>query len=293
MPDGRFTIALTDGRRLECWASDGNEPSALLLQVGTPGAGVPYEPMLAGAARHGLRFVTYSRPGYASSTRRPGRSVADCAPDVAAIADRLGVERLHAVGWSGGGPHALACAALLPELVRSAATLAGVAPWDVDGLDWLDGMAEENRDEFGAALDGAAALKRFLGRAAENVRKLDGEAVADALGGLATDVDRRALSGSLADYLALLLREGVSTGISGWLDDDLAFVRDWAFALDTITVPVAVWQGRQDAMVPYGHGEWLAGHVPGARAMILEDEGHISLVGRFGDIVDDLVDAAS
>lgn len=292
MPHGRFTITLADGRQLECWASDGNEPSALLLQVGTPSAGVPYEPMLAEAARHGLRFVTYSRPGYAGSTRRPGRSVADCAPDVAAIADRLGIERLHVVGWSGGGPHALACAALLPGLVRSAATLAGVAPWGVDELDWLDGMADENRDEFGAALEGAADLERFLGSAAESVRNLCGEAVADALGGLVTDVDRRALSGSLADYLALLFREGVSTGIWGWFDDDLAFVGDWAFALDTITVPVTVWQGRQDAMVPYGHGQWLAGHVPGARPMLLEDEGHLSLVERFGDIVDDLVDAA-
>jgi pimeloyl-ACP methyl ester carboxylesterase len=219
--------------------------------------------------------------------------VADCAPDVAAIADRLGLERLHVVGWSGGGPHALACAALLPGLVRSAATLAGVAPWGVEGLDWLDGMADENRDEFGAALEGAAALERLLGRAAENVREQHGDPVADALGGLVTDVDRRALSGPLADYLALLFREGVSTGIWGWFEDDLAFVRDWAFPLDVITVPVTVWQGRQDAMVPYGHGEWLASHVPGARAMLLEDEGHLSLVGRFGDIVADLVHAAS
>ncbi len=278
-----------DGRRLDVWASDGRQGTAVLLHVGTPSAGIPYGPMVAAAVERDCRFVTYSRPGYGESTRKVGRSVADCVDDVAGIARALGLERLHVVGWSGGGPHALASAARLPSIVGSAATLAGVAPSAAEGLDWLDGMADENRDEFGAAFEGADALSAFLGKAAEDLRECTGESVAEALGGLVGEVDRRALSGPFADYLARLFREGVSQGIWGWLDDDLAFARDWGFSLGEISVPVTVWQGRHDAMVPYAHGEWLTRNVPGARAKLLDDEGHLSLALRFGDVVDDLL----
>lgn len=293
MPEGAFTLGLADGRRLEGWSSGGGATEAVLVHLGTPSAGVPFAPMVDAVTSRGCRFVTYTRPGYGESTRLPGRTVADCVDDVVAVADALDVARLHVVGWSGGGPHALACAARLAELVASAATLAGVAPWDAAGLDWLEGMAEENREEFGAAHTGQAELERFLTPFAAEVGASTADTVADALGGLVTEVDRRALAGPLAEYLATLMRAAVSTGIWGWLDDDVAFARDWGFALTDIAVPVTVWQGRQDAMVPYAHGEWLAAHVPGARAMLFEDEGHLSLLGRFGEIVDDLLGAAA
>ena len=292
MPNGGLTVTLPDGRRLEVWASDGASTSAVVLQVGTPSAGIPFEPMVAAAVRHGCRFVTYSRPGYAGSTRRPGRLVADCAEDVADLAQALGLDRLYVVGWSGGGPHALACAALLPELVGSAATLAGVAPWNAAGLDWLDGMAEENQAEFGAVHEGEDALQRFLEPIAEEHRGVRAGTIVEMLDGLITEVDRDALSGTIAEYLASLFRKAVSSGIWGWHDDDLAFARDWGFSLEKVTVPVTVWQGRQDAMVPYAHGAWLATHVAGAHGMLLEEEGHVSLVARFDEVVDDLLAAA-
>jgi pimeloyl-ACP methyl ester carboxylesterase len=292
MPSGDLTATLPDGRRLEAWASDGASTSAVFLHVGTPCAGIAFEPMVAAAVRHGCRFVTYSRPGYAGSTRRPGRSVADCADDVTDIAQALGLERLYVVGWSGGGPHALACAALLPELVASAATLAGVAPWNAAGLDWLDGMAEENHAEFGAAHEGEQALHRFLVRFADEHRGVTAGTIVEMLGGLVTEVDRGALTGTLAEYLASLFRKALSSGIWGWHDDDLAFTRHWGFSLEDVEAPVTVWQGRQDAMVPYAHGAWLATHVASARGMLLEEEGHISLVARFDDVVDDLLAAA-
>ena len=217
--------------------------------------------------------------------------MADCVGDVIAVAAELGLERLHVVGWSGGGPHALATAALAPELVASAATLAGVAPWDAPGLEWLDGMADENVAEFGAAQRGAEALTAFLEEAAAALRDQTGRTLAEALGGLVTEVDRRALAGSgaLADYLADSTRRAVSQGIAGWRDDDLAFARDWGFPLGAIRVPITVWQGRQDAMVPYAHGDWLARRIPGAQARLFNDEGHLSLVERFDEVVDDLV----
>ena len=289
-----FALTLGDGRRLEGWASDGPGTGALLLHVGTPMAGLPHAPFVAAATERGLRFVTYSRPGYGTSTPLAGRVVADCVADVAAVAAELGLERLHVVGWSGGGPHALATAALAPELVASAATLAGVAPWAAPGLEWLDGMADENVEEFGAARRGMEALTAFLEEAAAALGDQTGRTLAEALGGLVTEVDRRALAGSgaLADYLAASTRRAVSQGIAGWRDDDLAFARDWGFPLGAIRVPVTVWQGRQDAMVPYAHGDWLARHVPGAQARLFEDEGHISLVERFDEVVADLVASA-
>jgi pimeloyl-ACP methyl ester carboxylesterase len=284
-----FVLELPGGRRLEGWARESASTTGLLFHLGTPCAGVPYEPVVAEAAGRDLRFVTYSRPGYGGSTRCAGRTVADCCDDVVAIAGSLGLERLHVVGWSGGGPHALACAALLPELVVSTATLAGVAPWDAEGLDWTDGMADENLEEFGAAAAGPEVLEALLESAVDDLRGRTGQTVAEALGGLVTDVDRAALTGELADYLADLNREAVANGPWGWIDDDLAFIRDWGFSLAAVATPVTVWQGRQDAMVPYAHGEWLARHVSGARPMLLEDEGHISLVRRFDDVVEDLL----
>jgi pimeloyl-ACP methyl ester carboxylesterase len=288
----RFDIELEDGRRLEGWASDGDEPSAVCFHLGTPSAAIPFEPCVDAALGRGLRFVTYARPGYGGSTRDEGRSVAGCTHDVAAIARALGLERLHVVGWSGGGPHALACAALLPGLVASAATLAGVAPWGAEALDWMEGMAAENHAEFGAALDGSDALASFLRDAAETMGDATAETVVAALGGLVTDVDRGALRGAMAEYLAALLRGAVATGIWGWHDDDLAFTRDWGFGLADIAVPVTVWQGREDAMVPYAHGRWLAERIPGAGARLFEDEGHLSLLLRFEEILDDLLSSA-
>ena len=292
MPEGPFTVDLPDGRRLEGWEAGDRGAPALLFHFGTPSAGVPFAPLVDETLARGRRFVTYSRPGYAGSTRLEGRSVADCATDVVALLDSTGVESAHVVGWSGGGPHALACATLLADRVVAAATLAGVAPWDADGLAWLDGMAEENLEEFAAAAKGADALLRFLEPLVADRVGVTGETVAAGLGGLLTEVDRAALTGALAEFLAETSRAAVSTGPWGWLDDDLAFARDWGFAIDEITVPVTVWQGRHDAMVPTTHGEWLADRIPGARRRILDDEGHLSLLARYGTILDELLAVA-
>jgi pimeloyl-ACP methyl ester carboxylesterase len=290
--DGPFTVELIDGRLLEGWSA-GAAREAVLFHVGTPSAGIPYPPLVRETERHGLGFVTYSRPGYAGSSRHEGRSVSDCAEDVAALVDALELAGIHVVGWSGGGPHALACAALLPDRVASAATLGSVAPWEAEGLDWLAGMADENLAEFDAAVAGTGALQRFLEPLVRGRVDVTAEQLVAELGDLLTDVDRAAVQGPFAEFLAATDRAAVSTGMWGWHDDDLAFLRAWGFALSTIEVPVRIWHGRQDAMVPPAHGAWLAASIPGARSMLLESEGHLSLVGRFGEILDDLLGAAA
>jgi pimeloyl-ACP methyl ester carboxylesterase len=290
MDTSSFSIELPEGRSLEVSVSGPDQATPLVLHHGTPSDRTQYRPFAEAAAVRGLRLVSYSRPGYGGSSRQPGRMVADCVADTLAIVEQLGAGRFYTAGWSGGGPHALACAALLSDRVLACATIAGVGPFGAAGLDFLEGMGQDNHEEFGAALAGPSKLQRYLERQAEVLAAVTGEQVAAALGDLVSAVDVGAITGDFAAYLATTFRRAVSTGIWGWVDDDLAFTRPWGFDLDGIGVPVVVWQGGQDRMVPFAHGQWLATHVPGAHPRLLTKEGHLSItVASFGEIVDDLV----
>jgi pimeloyl-ACP methyl ester carboxylesterase len=288
-----FSLRLADGRSLDVEVSGPAGRTPLVVHHGTPGERSQYAPFAGAAAARGLRYVSYSRPGYGGSSRQPGRAVADCAADTAAILAHLGVGRCYTVGASGGGPHALACAALLPDQVLACATVAGAGPFGAEDLDFLAGMGRENHEEFGAALAGEAELQGYLEREAESLADLTGEQVAAALGDLVSPVDAAALTGGFAAYVATSFHQALASGIWGWFDDDLAFTRPWGFDLDRIGGPVAVWQGGQDRMVPFAHGQWLAAHLPSARARLLPEEGHLSIaVGKFGEILDELVASA-
>jgi pimeloyl-ACP methyl ester carboxylesterase len=286
-------ITTPDGRDLEVVSAGPDDGRCLVWHSGTPSAAGIFAPALAEVVKRGLRLVTFSRPGYSTSTARPGRSVGDVAEDVTVILDALGFDSFFCGGESGGGPHALACAALLPDRVLATATLAGVAPWPAEGLDWLSGMGPENIEEFGASMEGSEALTSFLEADAAQLRDVKPDAVSAALGGLVGDIDRRALTGDYADFMAASFHRAVSTGIAGWRDDDLAFVKPWGFELSAISTPVAVWQGGDDRMVPMGHGAWLADHIAGAEQHLLPPEGHLSLaLNRFGDVLDGLLSMA-
>jgi pimeloyl-ACP methyl ester carboxylesterase len=288
----RFRVAAGDGRRLDVEVDGPDEGEAVLFHVGTPSAGVVYPELVRAGATRGLRHVSYSRPGYAASDRLPERSVADCIADVEAITDELGIERFYAVGWSGGGPHALACAALLPERTIAAATLASVAPYDAVGLDWLAGMGEENIEEFAAARAGEEALLAYLQRERASLLAATGEDVQAAFGDLISQVDASVFTGEFADYMAAVAHGALAEGVWGWLDDDVAFLGDWGFDLATVERPVAIWQGSEDRFVPYAHGQWLAVNVAGAQARLLDGEGHLSiLLGAYGRVLDELVAA--
>jgi pimeloyl-ACP methyl ester carboxylesterase len=292
--DERLTVQAPAGL-LEVLVSGPENGLTLVFHTGTPSGLVESGPIAGAAAARGLRTVLYARPGYGDSTPQPGRLVRDAAADVEAILARLGIDEFVTAGWSGGGPHALACAALLPVRCLAAATIAGVAPSDSPGLDWLAGMGRENVEEFGAATTGEADLTRFLDAAAGELRDVTAAQVADGLGGLVSDTDKAALTGEFAEYLAASIRAALGAGIAGWRDDDLAFTRDWGLSLDALghATPVAIWQGDQDRMVPQAHGEWLAANIPQARARLLPGQGHLTLMAsEFGRILDDLLDLA-
>jgi pimeloyl-ACP methyl ester carboxylesterase len=289
-------VPTPDGRRLEVLLSGPEDGFPLVYLHGTPSGMVEDAQLTAAAAANGLRLIGYSRPGYGGSTPRPDgattATVADDATDVASVLDHLGYDRFVAVGWSGGGPRSLACAALLPDRCLAAACGVGlVPPAEYDG-DVRAGMGEENVAELTAAMEGPEAISAWLEAEGTWAFSVTGEQIAESLGSLAPPVDRAALTGQRAETAAAAFRHAGRQGIVGWRDDDLMLVRPWGFSVADITVPVAVWQGTEDMMVPFAHAQWLIANIPGARAHLLEGEGHISLRARMPVILEDLVDLA-
>jgi pimeloyl-ACP methyl ester carboxylesterase len=282
-----------DGRQLEYLVRGPATGPVLLVHGGTPNPAADFGVVTGPAGLLGMRTVTYSRPGYGASTDRPGRSVADAVGDVTELLDELGIDEFWTFGWSGGGPHALACAALLPDRCRAAALLAGVGPYGADGLDFLAGMDATNVRELTAAIEGFEAIEAYLEPLVHEFRAITAATMIDELGGLLSDVDRAALTREFAEDMADAFHRAIEQGIGGWRDDDLAFVGHWGFDLASITVPVAVWQGRQDRMVPYAHGEWLARAIPSAEPHLFENEGHLSLISQADTIFGDLLQLAA
>jgi pimeloyl-ACP methyl ester carboxylesterase len=289
-------LTVGGGRRLEVFPTPG--PGVpLILCHGTPGCGMLADDWSAACAARGLRLVGYSRPGYGESTRFPGRSVADAVADVEAVASALGAERFYVLGHSGGGSHALACAALLPRRVIATAVIAAAAPRSAAGLDWFAGQLEENIAEFRAAEAGGEALRVLLEEWRTEMLAGPDDGEADPTAALASFIsaaDRASITPASAAFAASRQRHALAPGIWGWYDDDLTETRCWGFEPASIAGPVAVWHGGQDLFVPQGHGRWLASTIPGARVHLLVDEGHFSLFGqRFGLVLDDLVSLAS
>lgn len=287
-------VSLPGGRSLDVMTGGGAGPMTLIAHHGTPGEGTKFADWEPAAAARGLRLIGYSRPGYATSDRQAGRSVADVATDVAALADALGVDRFLSIGRSGGGPHSIACAALLPDRCLAACALVTVAPWDADGLDFFDGMAEGNIEEFRAALAGEEALRAWMAIHGEPYRHVTGESVLSAYGDLLPPVDQAVLTGAFAEKDAAGMRRALEHGFDGWVDDDLAFTTPWGFDVSAVTRPVRIWQGELDQLVTVAHGQWLADRIPGAAFRLAEGHGHLSLALEHRDaILDDLLEAAA
>jgi pimeloyl-ACP methyl ester carboxylesterase len=272
------TVQTPDGRTLAVQEDGDPAGQAVLVHMGTPNSRHIYGPNAIDAAARGLRLICYDRPGYGGSAPQPGRTHADCAADVRAICDALGIDRVAIWGISGGGAHALASAALLPDLVVAAASLAGLAPYGAEGLDWFDGMGQDNVDDFKLLQKDKAAARAKMEEDREEMLAASAGDLAQALKTLLSPIDAATLTGGIAEYLSYSGHEGLAPGSEGWWEDGEAQGGPWGFEVGDISVPVLVMHGRQDKFVPVGHGEWLAAHIPGAEARILDHDGHLTLL---------------
>ncbi len=281
MGEPLLTLKTPDGRDLAYALWGDRDGFPILLLHGTPGCRLERWPNEDVYRRLGVLIVTHDRAGYGRSTRRPGRRVVDEVEDVVALADHLGLERFGVVGGSGGGSHALACAALLPDRVVRAACVVGVAPMGEPGLDrdsWLAGMDPENVKEFGWALAGEDVLMRELQKEHDViVARLNEDPIATLEAFDLSDSDREELA---RKERVQVRRESWSEhsvrGVGGWADDDLAHVRPWGFDVGGISIPVLIRYGATDVLVPPAHGEWLAAHVPGCVVKVDGDAGHLA-----------------
>lgn len=289
------SVTTADGRHLEYLTGGDEDGFPFLYHSGTPSAALVFDPMWQAAARAGLHLVTYSRPGYGTSTPRASAAeptMADDAADSMLLLDALGMDEFVTLGWSGGGPRALTCAGVHPDRCRAVVSLAGVAPDGMPGLDFTAGMGEENVRDFDLCRQGREAFRPQAEADAEDMSALTGDQIVASLGDLVDEVDAAVLTGEFAEFLASSNRYAVHQGAVGYLEDNLQITRPWGIDLSRLGVPVAIWQGAHDRMVPFAHGEWLAATIPGARTHLLPDEGHISLVSHLDEMLAELREMA-
>lgn len=276
---GMSQFTLRDGRTLDVLDNHQDSRDAIIFHHGTPGNSTTWGAWLAELDKGGVRAFAASRPGYAASDRHRGRRVLDVVDDLSQYLDAHEIRRFVSLGWSGGGPHALAMS-LDPRCV-GVITLAGVGQYGQSDLDFLAGMGPENIEEFGFSLKGEEKLRNWMNQNAIAMKEVTGEDLRQAFGGLIGEADREVLAGVYAENMASDMRRALAHGFDGWIDDDLAFVNDWGFEVGAINAPVQIWQGDDDLMVPHSHSSWLAKKIPNAELHIISGEGHISLTVNY------------
>ena len=257
----------------------------MFLLHGTPGSRLGPRPRSSVLHRLGVRLISFDRPGYGGSDRMAGRRVADVSADVLAIATACELDRFAVVGRSGGGPYALACAALLPDRVTRAAVLVGLAPHGADGLDWFDGMAQSNVTEFTAAVNGYEDIVAHTKVMASEVRADPARLLARLQADL-PDPDRRVVADhGIRSMLLETYAEALRTSDYGWVDDAMAFCSPWGFDPASVTVPVLLWHGAHDVFSPASHARWLADRIPSAAVVVQAGAAHFGALDVLPDIL--------
>jgi pimeloyl-ACP methyl ester carboxylesterase len=279
------TLDTRDRRTLCVEIAGPADGQPILIHIGTPNSRHLDRKWIEDAERRRIRLISYDRPGYGGSTPSPGHTVADGARDVEDIAGHLGIDRLRVWGLSGGGPYALACAALLPELVPAVATVGSIAPYGAPGLDYFTGMGEDNVEELELYLSDRQAARRQLARLREEFLGITSGQILESWKTVLSDVDAAVLTGDFAEELVESMHDGLAQGDQGWWDDGVAHMSPWGFDVASIRIPVKIWHGRHDRFVPFQHGQWLAEHIPNAEAELSENDGHLTLpVDKVGDV---------
>lgn len=273
-------VTARDGRQLRVVEDGDGRGFPVFFLHGNPGSGHLFPLHVADARSKGIRLLGYDRPGYGGSTPSRGRTIADAAGDVASIADQLRLDRFAVWGHSAGGPPALACAALLPDRVVGATSLAAHAPYPAEGLDWLQGMGEFNQEDFRLMLRDLPAWEEKLQTDTAEMMRATPESITAVFSSLLSEVDRLGMTPELAQYFTHQIQHGLRNGPQGTRDDSLAEAKEWGFDFGAIRVPVQVWHGQHDLFSPIAHGRWIAARIPKAITHFEPGEGHVTLFGR-------------
>ena len=282
-------IRAADGRQLAVRVSGNPAGHPVIYLHGTPGSRVGPLPRGRVLYELGVRLISYDRPGYGGSDRMESRLVSDVAADVLAIANDLEIERFAVIGRSGGGPHALACAAMLPDRVTRAGVLVSIAPLGAEGLDWFAGMAESNVREFTTA---AAAPESLIEELVETAAKIKANPMSHVttLGPELPEADRRVVADTgIRALLAKNFAEALRDSAAGWIDDALAFCSPWGFNLSDIRVPVLLWHGEDDVFSPAAHARWMAGKIPNAELWVRPNAAHFGALEVVPDVLSWLI----
>lgn len=274
------TVHLESGRKLQVREEGNSKGVPVFALHGTPGSRILYPPISADAAAKGIRLISYDRPGYGGSTVQPGRRVVDAATDVAAIADALRLDRFGVWGHSGGGAPALACAAVLGSRVVGTVSLAGVAPYPAEGLDWIAGTGELNEVDFRLMISDRPAWEVKSRKDRDEMLRWTPDQLREGLASLLSEVDRRAMTDEFVDFLIRQEREALRPGNEGMRDDNLSTILPWGFDLSQIRVPVQIWHGGQDRFVPVTHGQWVSARIRNADVHLEPDQGHLTTFVR-------------
>lgn len=265
----KHDIATPQGGVLRVYDTGGTG-RPILWHHGTPNTGQPPRPLYDDAERLGLRWIGFDRPGYGGSTAEPDRSVGAAARWATTVADHLGLDGFAVMGHSGGGPHALACAALLPDRVTATVLIAGLAPYGETGLEhdaYVEGMCASGRAALEAAAAGREVKEAHDAKHGENYDPEFTEA----------DV---AMFGGPWSWLIEVLRAAAPSGPAPAIDDDLAYVAPWGFALSDVVSPTLLLHGVDDRIAPVSHSRRVAELVAGAELRVVPGAGHIAVLGE-------------
>jgi pimeloyl-ACP methyl ester carboxylesterase len=287
VPPNTHIIKTKDGRKLYYTEAGQADGIPVLVFTGTPMSRILYQGWVDDARSKGLRLICYDRPGYGGSTPKPGRTVASAAEDASDLAKALGLKKLLVWGISGGGPHSIACAALLPGLVVAAAALASPAPYvpfTAEGNDWYAGMSSDNVSEYQTALKGRDALKGYFEGARSYFLSVSHDDFCNNCGCSPNPQSVTIVSREVSDYLLDSMCLALQNGPDGWIDDDLAFLAPWGLEPGQIRIPFFLMQGEIDNLVPISNGIWLAKKIPNVEKRFILDEDHLAMFTHVPEI---------
>lgn len=264
-----------DGRGLQVESTGDPTGRTLFFFNGTPTSRKIFHEMADEANSRGAHLICYDRPGYGGSTPHPGRTVADSALDVSVIAKHFEVDRMAVWGISGGGPHVIAAAVLLPELVCAAATFASLAPFASSNFDYFEGMPEKKRSQRGLYFSDPVGFQSHLRESREEIMNASDDYLAAKLHAMPAETR---VSRSFYRFSYETMRIALENGIEGYWEDYQAFFSDWGFDFSYNAVPIQLWHGRGDLDIPFPHSQWLSRAIPQSELHITQTDGHFSIL---------------